>query len=68
MRKKTEIEMQRAKVAKVTRTLVRLKHSLAADQEINDVLPDTLSEFNAAVESGQLLELTTNLSDEIGAV
>jgi hypothetical protein len=31
VRKKTPAEMERAKIAKATRSIVRLKHSLAAD-------------------------------------
>lgn len=55
--KKTEIEMQQARITKITRTLIRLKHSLAADEEINEVLPDRLDEFAKAVQRGELLEL-----------
>jgi len=50
--------MQRAKIQKTARTLIRLKHSLAADEEINAVLPDTLSSFDAALARGEMLELT----------
>lgn len=55
MRRKTEIEMRRAALAKTARSLVRLKHSLAADLEINEVLPDTLAEFDGAVARGELV-------------
>lgn len=58
MRKKTDEEMERAKVVKTTRTVIRLKHSLAADEEINAVLPDTLDEFEAALARGELKGLT----------
>lgn len=54
MKKKTPAEMERAKIAKATRSLIRLKHSLAADEEINAVLPDTLEEFEAALARGEL--------------
>ena len=47
MKKKSPAEMQRAKVAKTARTLIRLRHSLAADEEINARLPETLEEFDA---------------------
>lgn len=55
MRRKSEIEMKRAAVAKTARALVRLKHSLAADREINDLLPDTLDGFDEAVARGELI-------------
>lgn len=66
MRKKTAAEMERAKIAKATRTLVRLKHSLAADEEINAVLPDTLAEFEEALARGELKELKAGLADVLG--
>jgi hypothetical protein len=57
MLQKTEIEMQRAKAIKITRALIRLKHSLAADEEINQILPDRLLQFEKALQAGELLEL-----------
>lgn len=53
LKKKSPAEMQRAKIAKTARTLIRLKHSLAADEEINTFLPDTLDEFDAALARGE---------------
>lgn len=67
MRKKTPAEMERAKVTKAARTLIRLKHSLAADEEINTVLPDTLAEFDEALSRGELKELRAGLTDVLGA-
>ena len=52
MRKRTPAEMERHKVTKAARSLIRLKHSLAADEEINAVLPDTLEEFDDALARG----------------
>lgn len=46
--------MERAALVKTQRTLIRLKHSLAADEEINSVMPDTLDEFDAAIAAGEL--------------
>lgn len=65
MRKKTPAELEKSKIAKATRTLVRLKHSLAADEEINAVLPDTLSEYDQALARGEIKELKARLSDVI---
>lgn len=67
MKKKSPEEMERAKVAKATRGLIRLKHSLAADEEINAVLPDTLEEFDAALQRGELRGLVAGLGDVIGS-
>lgn len=66
MRKKTPAEMEKAKVTKAARTLIRLKHSLAADEEINSILPDTLEEFDEALARGELRELKVGLDDIIG--
>ncbi len=49
---KSDIELARAFIAKVTRAEVRLKHSLAADAELNEVLPSRLMEFDKAVQAG----------------
>lgn len=57
MIQKSDIEMERARTIKITRALVRLKHSLAADTEINDILPTTLIEFDKAIQAGELLQL-----------
>lgn len=63
MLRKSDAELNRAAVVKITRTMLRLKHSLAADREINDILPDRLEEFDAALQRGELLELPVALED-----
>lgn len=63
MYKKTEAQMEKARIAKVTRTLVRLRHSLAADEEINEILPDTLDAFDAALQGGEIKRLKVSLAD-----
>lgn len=60
--------MERQRTRTIATTLIRLKHRLAADEEINRVLPDTLEEFDAALARGELTALTTSLSDVIGDV
>lgn len=62
MHKKTPIEMERHRVSKVTRSLLRLKYSLMADEAINEVLPDTLEEFDAAIQQGELKVLEADLN------
>lgn len=57
MIKKSPIEMERARIIRVTRTLVRLKHSLRADEEINELLPERLEEFDNSLQLGELLGL-----------
>ncbi len=66
MKKKSPQEMERAKVVKATRVLIRLKHSLAADEEINDVLPDTLKEFDKALSGRELRTLRATVDDVLG--
>lgn len=65
-KRKTPAEMQRHKVTKATRALVRLKHSLAADEELNSVLPDTLEAFDEALARGELKQVVAGLGDVIG--
>ena len=57
--------MEQPEITKATRARIHLKHSLAADQEINSVLPDTLDEFEAALARGDLEELNA-LGNVIG--
>lgn len=66
MRKKTPAELEKCRIAKAARTIIRLKHSLRADEEINAVLPDTLDEFEAALARGELLTLRAGLTDALG--
>ena len=66
MQRKTEAELERARIAKTTRTLVRLKHSLEADEELNQVLPDTLAEFDEKMANGSLTDVLVALDDVIG--
>lgn len=66
MKKKTTAEMEKAKISKSARTLIRLKHSLAADEEINAVLPDTLDEFDTAYANGELKKFRADLAATLG--
>lgn len=63
MNKKSPAEMERAKISKVARTLIRLKHSLRADLEINDVLPDAVEEFDRGILGGKIKRLRIDLGD-----
>ena len=65
MRKKTPVEMEEYKIIKATRTLIRLKHSLNADEELNEVLPKTLDEFTKSLQSGELKQLASITIDEV---
>lgn len=67
MRKKSEIEMEQARIIKVSRTLIRLKHSLNADEEINEILPARLQEFEEAVQQGELKGVDPKLLEELDA-
>jgi hypothetical protein len=58
VRRRTTIEVRRAQVAKTLRTAIRLKHSLAADEEINEVLPTVLADLDRAVQQGLPWELS----------
>jgi len=49
-----KVDQERANLLKVIRTAVRLKHSLNADDELNDVLPRAEAKFNASIQRGVL--------------
>lgn len=49
--------MEKAKILKTARFLIRLKHSLRADEELNDLLPDMASDFDKSLQQGELKKL-----------
>ena len=63
MRKKSDVELRRAAIIKSLRSLIRLKHSLAADRELNEVLPEKLAEFDNAHLEGRVLALKADISE-----
>jgi hypothetical protein len=52
--RRDRVDQERANALKTIRTAVRLKHSLAADTELNEVLPKFEEEFNKAILEGDL--------------
>ena len=58
---KSEIEMARSAIAKVTRAEIRLKHSLLADAEVNDTLRQRLLDFDRAIQNGYIPSLALKL-------
>lgn len=57
MRVKDELEMDLASIIKTARTSIRLKHSLAADAELNKKLPEIEKAFNRAIARGTSFSL-----------
>lgn len=53
MRERDTLELQIADARKAIRTAVRLKHSLAADAEINQTLPQLEQEIMDAAVKGE---------------
>jgi hypothetical protein len=68
MIKKSAIEMERFIIMKVTRTMIRLKHSINAEREINDILPDRLDDFDRAIQSGELKQLPDEIFEDFGEI
>jgi hypothetical protein len=56
-RQKDKIELDLLAVIKTARTSIRLRHSLAADAEINEKLPVIEAEFNKAIVTGKAFSL-----------
>jgi hypothetical protein len=52
-RKKDPVEVDLAAYVKTARTSIRLKHSLAADAEIAEVVPKLEAKFYAAIQAGR---------------
>lgn len=65
MNKKSPVEMERAKVIEVTRAVLRLKHRLAYLDDVNEILPDRLEEFDKGIQRGELLGPDTKLLEDI---
>lgn len=53
---KDKVDQARVNMLKIIRTAIRLRHSIAADEELNELLPMAEARFNAAVMKGQLPE------------
>lgn len=51
-----KVDQARANTLKVIRSAVRLKYSIMADDELNEVLPKAEARFNSAVMRGELPE------------
>lgn len=58
MRKLEPHEIQKAKMIKAARAAIRLKHALAADQELYERLPELERKIDAALLTGKPLEFT----------
>jgi hypothetical protein len=63
--RKTPEEMALARRLKVARSLVRLKHSLDADLELNGLLADISDDHALELQTGGLKELGAGTLDEI---
>lgn len=53
MREKSDLEMQRARILKAARTIIRAKHAANADEELNQVLPRLEAAMNKALAQGK---------------
>lgn len=67
MTPKDDIELRKRALFKAARSAVRLKHSLEADAELNELLPQLERAFDSAVSRGRLPEVALMLR-EAGAL
>lgn len=58
---KSDVEMARLAVAKITRDQTRLKYALMADKELNELLPRRLAEFDELIQQGTLPDVYMQL-------
>lgn len=63
--RKTEEEMALAARIKVARTVVRLKHSLQADAELNVLLNQISDDHNTELQTGGLKQLNAGTLDQL---
>lgn len=57
MNQKGELELQKAQILKAVRSNIRLRHSLAADAELNEKLSEIERQVDAAIRAGRVYEL-----------
>lgn len=58
MIKLTPAEMDKKDALKVSRSAIRLRHSINADHEINDVIPDLENKIDQAMTGGPRLQIS----------
>lgn len=63
MSPKDDIELRKRALFKAARSAVRLRHSLEADAELNDLLPVLERQFDMAVSRGTLPEVAAMLRE-----
>jgi hypothetical protein len=51
---RTESELRKAQAVKGARALIRLKHSLLADEELNAIIPELERRFDTSLQKGML--------------
>jgi hypothetical protein len=57
MSHREDADQQRANMLKTIRAAVRLKHSINADNELNELLPEAELRYNAALNRGKQLSI-----------
>lgn len=58
-RKRTRNEQQWFKIRKAAVAAIRMKHSMRAEDEINDVIPELQQRYEDALKGGPAFELET---------
>ena len=66
MRQLSPIEREKAKYLKWARTLIRAKHAAAADDELNEVLPELELRIDRAIQTGRTLDMSKELEALLG--
>ena len=64
MNQKDDIELRRAALLKAARSAIRLRHSIAADEELNARLPEVERRFNALIQAGDLPSVAELLREQ----
>lgn len=63
MSPKDDIELRKRALFKAARSAVRLRHSIEADAELNELLPRLERQFDSAVSRGVLPEVALMLRE-----
>jgi hypothetical protein len=62
--KKSSDELRLTELVKIQRTITRLKHSIAADRELNEQIPSIADRHYEAIGRGELLQISEVSLDE----
>jgi hypothetical protein len=66
MRQRSDIEQEKFELLSAARGMVRLRHRIEADRELNRVLPELERKIDSAIQSGKSFDMRKQLEALLG--